>query len=171
MKFPVFKILKNSRRLTVVVALGALVIILGGSSAYAAHSNALPGSAFYPLKQLWEQGSLALAFTPAAKAQVHLNIAQDRIKATQSNTTPALVLAPTLQTVQQNLNDALNQTKNISDPSQRKDIEKSISDAATEVEKEAERENESESSSSDKQDIQSSRDQIKQVKDQTSTDN
>lgn len=170
MQFPTFKILKYSRRATTLIALGGLVILLGGSSAYAAHSNALPGSPLYPLKQLWEEGSLLLSFGPDSKAKAHLNIAQDRIKAAQSAPTPIPVLVPTLQTVQQNLNDALNQSNNVSDQSQRKEIKKSISDAAAEAEIEAEHESESsDSSGSDKQDVESASDQIKQVRDQAST--
>lgn len=170
MKFPVFKILKYSRRTTILAGLGGLVIVLGGGSAYAAHSNALPGSALYPFKQLWEKGSLLLSFSPASKAQAHLNIAQDRIKSAQSSPTPTPVLVPALQTVQQNLNDALNQSNNVSDQSQRTEIKKSISDAAAEAQKEAEHESESpDSSSTDKQDIQSTSDQIKQVQDQASS--
>lgn len=172
MKIPFSKVLKYSRRTTILAIVGGLIVILGGSSAYAAHSNALPGSPLYPLKQLWEQGSLLLSFSPAAKAQVHLNIAQDRIKAAQSSPTPIPVLVPTLQTVQQNLHDALNQSSNVTDQSQRNEIKKSVSDAASEAEKEAEQESRSsvESSSSDKQDIQSSRDQIKQIQNQASAD-
>ena len=169
MKIPVFKILKNSRRLTVLVALGGLVVVLGSSSAYAAHSSALPGSPLYPLKQLWDEGSLLLSFNPASKAQAHLKIAQDRIKAAQSSPTPTPVLVPALQEVQQQLNSALDQSNKVTDQSQRKELKKSISDTAKEAESEAEHESETESSSSDNQDIKNSSDQIKQTQDQAST--
>lgn len=172
MKFSIPGTLKSSRRPAILAVLGGLVIILGGSSAYAAHSSALPGSPLYPLKQLWEEGSLLLSFGPASKAKTHLSIAQDRIQAAQSGPTPAPVLVPTLQTVQQNLSDALNQSNKVGDQSQQKEIRKNISDTASEAEQEAEHENESsdDSSSTDKQDIQSTRDQIKQVKDRASAD-
>ncbi|GAC1392137.1 MAG: hypothetical protein NVSMB46_07100 [Candidatus Saccharimonadales bacterium] len=76
---------------------------------------------------------------------------------------------PALQTVQQQLNSALDQSNNITDQSQRKEIKKSISDTAAEAENEAQHESESESSSKDKQDVQNTSDQIKQVQDKAST--
>lgn len=169
MKVPLFKIFKYSRRATILATLGGLIVVLGSSSAYAAHSNALPGSTLYPLKQLWEKGSLLLSFSPTSKANTHLNIAQNRIKALQSSPTPTPVLVPALQEVQQQLNSALTQSNNVTDQSQRKEIKKSISDTAAEAEKEAEHDSESpDSSSTDNHDVQSTSDKIKQVHDQAS---
>ncbi len=177
MKIPPFKIFKYSRMANIVAAVGVLVIIFGATSAYAAHSNALPGSFLYPLKQLWEQGQLQMSFSPASKAQTQIDIAHDRIKAAQAvvSQTPAATngsnALPALQEAQKQLSNALDQTSNISDPTQKKEIKDSISKEAAEVEAELEQENESEShSSSDKQDIQHTSDEIKKVKDQASTD-
>ena len=171
MKIPVFKIFKYSRRASIVTVVVGLVVIFGSLSAYAAKSDALPGSTLYPLKQLWEKGQLVLSFSPVSKAQTHVSIAQDRIKAAQAVPVPTTVLVPALQEAQQQLNSALSQASGITDQTQRKEINKSISDAAAEATAEAEHASESESaSSSDKQDLQKTSDQIKQVQDQASTD-
>lgn len=178
MKIPVFKALKSSRKATILAALGGLVILLGGSSAYAARSNALPGSPLYPLKQLWEQGAVLLSFSPASKARAHLNIAQDRIKALQSSSVPTPVRAQALQTVQQNLNSALDQSNNVTDQTKRKELKDDISKEAVEAEQEVEhakevektKETDSSKSNKDKQDIKQSGDQIKQVKDRSAKD-
>lgn len=171
MKIPVFKVLKYSRRATVLAVLGGLVVVLGGSSAYAAHTNALPGSPLYPLKQLWEEGTLLMSFSPASKAQTHLNIAQDRINAVQTSPAPAPVLAPALQEVNKQLNSALDQSNSVTDQVKRKEIKKDITDAAVEAQHEAERESESpDSSSSSKQEIKNTTEQIKQVQTQASVD-
>ncbi len=176
MKIPVFKIFKYSRRASIAVAVGGLIIVFGGASAYAAKSNALPGSPLYPLKQVWEEGQMLLSFSPASKAQTQVSIAQDRIKAAQTvvSQTPAATngsnALPALQQAQQQLNKALENTNKITDPTQRKEIKKSISDAAAEAETELEHSSESESSSSsDKQNIQNTSDEIKKVQDQAST--
>lgn len=163
------KFFKYSRKTTAVVSLGALIVIFGGTSAFAAHSNALPGSPLYPLKQVWEQGQMLLSFDSASKATMHVKIAQDRIQALQATPTPTPALVPALQTVQANLNSALDQSKNVPDQTKRTEIRKSISDAAVEAEKEAQQKTEA-ASSSDQQDAQSSSDAIKSVGDQASTD-
>jgi hypothetical protein len=62
-------------------ALAALVVVVfaGGSTAYAAQ-GALPGQPLYALKtQVLEPVKLALAAGPAAKAAVHVEIAQARV--------------------------------------------------------------------------------------------
>lgn len=172
MKTPTLKIFKYSRMANIVIAVGGLVVIFGATSAYAAHSNALPGSALYPLKQLWEQGQLQLSFSPASKAQTHVDIAQDRIKVAQTPaTTNSSNALPALQQAQQHLDKALTNADKVTDPTQRKEIKKSISGAAAEAETELEHSSESESpSASDKQDIQKTSDEIKKVQDQASTD-
>jgi hypothetical protein len=174
MKLPIFKIFKYSRRASIIATVGGLIVIFGGTSAYAAHSNALPGSTLYPLKQLWEQGQLLLSFSPTSKAQAQIDIAHDRIKAAQAvvSQTPAATngsnAIPALQHAQEQLNKALSNADKITDPTQRQEIKKSISDAATEAEAELEQENES-ASDSDKQDIQHTSEEIKKVKDQASS--
>lgn len=167
---PILEYLKKSRVATILVIIVGLMVVLGGSSAYAANTNALPGSPLYPLKQIWQQASLIVALTPATKAQAQLNIAQDTIKSVQSNPAPSPVAAPALQKIQEQLKGALDQSKSVTDQTQRKQIEKKISDAATEAETEAKHQSDSQPSSSDKQDIQDTSKQIQQVKDQASTD-
>ena len=176
MKLSVFKIFKYSRRASIIATVGGLIVIFGGTSAYAAHSNALPGSTLYPLKQLWEQGQLLLSFSPTSKAQAQIDIAHDRIKAAQTvvSQTPAATngsnAIPALQEAQKRLSNALDQASDISDPIQKKEIKDDIAKEAAEVEAELEQENESESASdSDKQDIQHTSDEIKKVKDQASS--
>lgn len=177
MKIPVFKILKNSTRATIFVSIGLLVLVFGGASAYAAHTSAAPGSALYPLKQVWEQGKLLLSFSPASKAQTQVDIAKDRLKAAQTvvSQTPAATngsnAISALQQAQQQLNKALDNTDKVTDPTKRSEIKKSISDTAAEVETELEHSSESESNSaSDKQDIQHTSTEIKHIKDQAKTD-
>jgi hypothetical protein len=63
-------------------ALAALVLVVfaGGSTAFAAQ-GALPGQPLYGLKtQVLEPVAVALATTPAAKAAVHVAIAQTRVE-------------------------------------------------------------------------------------------
>lgn len=171
MTLPIFSIFRLASRLSFLITVAVIVILVGGGSAYAAHSNALPGSILYPFKQLWENGQMLLSFSPESKAQTQINIAQDRIKAAQAvvSQTPAATngsnALPALQQAQQQLQKALENTSKISDPTKRKEIEKNISDTATEAEKEAETETSS-ASSSDKQDLQQTSDQIKQLQNQ-----
>ncbi len=175
MKLPLLKTLKLTSRTGLLVAMGVVVLLLGGSSAYAAHTDALQGSTLYPLKQLWEKGQLLLSFSPASKAQTEVNIAQDRIKAAQATVsqTPAATngssAVDALQQAQQHLQQALTHVDNVSDPNQKKEIEKKISDTATEAENEVENESES-PNPSDKQDLQKTSDQINQVKQHASND-
>lgn len=176
MKIPIFKIFKYSRRASIIASIGGLIVVLGGTSAYAAKTNALPGSALYPLKQLWEQGQLMLSLSPASKAQTQVDIAHDRIKAAQSvvSQTPAATngsnALPALQEAQKQLTKALDQTSDISDPVQKKEIKDNISKEAAELEAELEQENDSKAASNDdKQGIQHTSDEIKKVKDQSSS--
>lgn len=169
MNIPVFKIFKYSRRASIIAVIGGLIVIFGGSSTYAAHSNALPGSAFYPLKQLWEKAQLVVSFSPAAKAHAQIGVAQDRVKAAQSTPAPTTVLVPALQVAQQQLSGALDQAKHVTDPVQRQEIMQHISDTATEVESEIEHESESETASvNDKQDLKKASDEVKHVQDKVS---
>ena len=135
-KLPTFTITKKA---TIIAAVSGIVLVtLGTTSAYAAQSNALPGSLLYPFKKAWEDVSLVVAPNPTAKAQTHLNIAQNRINSIQqATTTPAL---PAIQQAQQNLQSALNDAKQISDANTKKDIKKSVAEEASRVEKEIETE-------------------------------
>ncbi len=63
--------------LVVLVALGGFT---GG--AVAASSDSLPGSILYPVKRASEQVQLLLATDPASQADVHLQIANDRLNET-----------------------------------------------------------------------------------------
>lgn len=169
MKVP--KILTNSRVVIVVATVAVVLVAFGGVSAYAAHSNALPGSPLYPLKQLWEQGQLIFSFNPTAKAQAHINIAQNRLQSLQSAPVSAPVALPTIQDAQQHLNNALDQLGGITDTAKRKEVKKEVSNTAGEIETEVSHESDnSDTSSSDKQNIQQASDELKQTQAQSSTD-
>jgi spermidine/putrescine-binding protein len=171
MKIPFPKFSKRAS--IIVVAVAATVLALGGTSAYAAKSNALPGSALYPLKQAWEEVRLLTAMSPVSKAQTHIDIAHDRITSAQAAVSqtpaPAAVLVPALQEVKQQLNAALSQSSNVTDPTKRKEIKDSISKEAADAEGELEHSSESESSSGNKQDLKTTSDQIRQIHDQASS--
>lgn len=166
MKLPTIKLSKKAALIAISTAV--VILGLGGTSAYAAHSNALPGSTLYPFKRVWEEGSLLLALSPASKAKTHVGIAHNRINAAQAVPAPTTVVVPALQQAQQQLNTALDQSNKVSDPTQRKEIKDSISKEAANAESELEHSSESESSR-DKQNAQNTSDQLKQIKDQAST--
>lgn len=175
MKLPMFKIFNYSRRASMLIAGGVVVLALGGSSAYASQSNALPGSPLFPLKQLWEKSQVLVSFSPAAKARVELSIAQDRLDAAQAvvASTPAAIngsnAVSALAQAQTHLQKALEHSNKIEDHAQRAEIEKSISDTATETENEAEDIGDSDSTSpDDKQDLEKTSEHARQIRDQAS---
>lgn len=177
MILPIFKAIKYTKRTIILASIAGVVVLLGGTSAIAAKANAAPGSTLYPFKRLWEGGKLFLSFSSVSKAQTNVSIAQDRVKAAQTvvSQTPAATngsqAVDALQQAQQKLESALTQTKQISDPVQKKEVSKSISDAAKETENEIQSETESESTSStDKQNLQKTSDQVKQIQSQASAD-
>lgn len=177
MKLPMFKILNYSRRVSMLIVSGMFVLAFGSTSAYAASSNALPGSALFPLKQLWEKGQTLVSFSPAAKARAEVSIAQDRLEATQAivASTPAGTngsnAVDALEQAQQHLAKALEHSNKIEDHAERKEIKKSISEAATETENEAEDVSDSDSSSDDhKDDLSDTSEHARQIRDQASSD-
>ncbi|GAC1386499.1 MAG: hypothetical protein NVS1B7_4600 [Candidatus Saccharimonadales bacterium] len=154
-----------------IIAAGILsvaVVGLGSTSVYAARSNALPGSALYPLKQGWEQVHLFLSFSPASEAKTRVGIAHNRLLAAQQVPSPSPTFIPTLHEVNQQLNTALNQSNKISDPVKRKEIKDSVSKEANEAEVELEHSSELESTS-DKQEMKKTSDELKHLRDQAST--
>ncbi len=68
------------------IAAAALVVLIAlvgfTSGAVAASSDSLPGSILYPVKRAAEQVQLVLATDPASQANVHLQIANDRLDET-----------------------------------------------------------------------------------------
>jgi len=63
----------------VAVLLLAVVVLGGGVMVARAAYNSLPGEPLYPVKQVLEDGEILLAFSPARKAELHLEIAQERL--------------------------------------------------------------------------------------------
>lgn len=62
-----------------VAALMAISVIFGGGAAAAyASQDALPGDTLYPVKEVVEQAELAFTTNPQAKAELHLEFAQER---------------------------------------------------------------------------------------------
>ncbi len=147
---------KLSKRTTIILASSIVVLLaVGGTAAFAAQSNALPGSPMYPLKQAWENVALFVAPSPAAKAETHLNIAQNRITALQqATTTPPTVPVQVIQQAQDHLQTALDEANKISDSAKQQEVKASIAQevnkAETEIETEAKTTTSSESSSSPK---------------------
>ncbi len=110
----------------------ALVIfgVAGGSTVYAAQSS-LPGDILYPVKTVVE--NLQLAFTPdnIAKANLHIKLAQRRIdEATQQVKLNRNINVKALETVEQQLDDAI---KELSDSDDKEATENILSrlEAAT----------------------------------------
>ena len=125
--------------LTPIIALS----LIGGTTAYAASPNTLPTSPLYPLKRAWEDLTLTFALTPTAKAQVLINQANTMLNeakalAPQAATNPSIknTVASTVNDSQTTLNQALNQAKQISDPTKASEIKQEISGQA-EQEKQA----------------------------------
>jgi len=154
-----------SKKATIIVASSvAVVLLIGGTTVYAANSSALPGSFLYPLKQGWENISLAFASTPQSKAEIHVNIARDRIQTAADSTVAAPVLAPTLLELENNLDSALEQSKQVTSTMERKEIQESVKKEASRVESEVRHGAESESSHvADAKNIKKSSDAIKKI--------
>ncbi len=68
----------------VAVLLLAVVVLGGGVMVARAAYNSLPGEPLYPVKQALENGEILLAFSPERKAELHLEIAQERLAELQS---------------------------------------------------------------------------------------
>ncbi len=160
---------KLSRKAGIIVLSSATVIVaLGGTSAYAAHTNALPGSALYPFKKGWEEARILLSLSPASEAQTRVDIAHNLVQATQQLTpTPSTNVLPALQEAQQQLNSALNQSNKVSDPSKRQEIKDSISKEAADASVELEQHHKPESSN-DKRDAKNTAEQLQQIKNKAS---
>ncbi len=67
----------------VAVLLLAVVVLGGGVAVARAAYNSLPGEPLYPVKQVLEEGKVMLAFSPERKAELHLEIAQERLRELQ----------------------------------------------------------------------------------------
>ncbi len=68
-----------------VAALMAISVIFGGGAAAAyASQDALPGDTLYPVKEVVEQAELAFTTNPQAKAELHLEFAQERVAEIQT---------------------------------------------------------------------------------------
>lgn len=63
----------------VAVLLLAIVVLGGGVMVARAAYNSLPGETLYPVKQALEKGEILLAFSAERKAELHLEIAQERL--------------------------------------------------------------------------------------------
>lgn len=159
---------KITKKVAILLAAAGVVVLLGGTSAYAAHSDALPGSTLFPFKQLWEQGQLLTSFSPADKAQTNINIAKDRLNSLQ--TTAPSQATPGLQNAQNHLNAALDNSNGIKDQNERKSVKQKISDTEDEIENEVEQESKTSTDANDKQDLQKTSDDAKQVQAQAQKD-
>lgn len=164
MKIPIVKFSK--RVVIILVSVGALLVAISGTSAYAAKSNALPGSALYPFKKAWEDIALFVAPTAEIKAQTYLNIAQNRIDAVKQS--PTNTKTPVIQQAQVHLQNALTEANKVSDSKTRQEIKDSISEKTSEAEAEIESEAESSDSSTDQQNTQDAKDQNAQIQTEAS---
>jgi hypothetical protein len=164
MKIPTVKFSKKV--VIILVSVGALLAAISGTSAYAAKSNALPGSALYPFKKAWEDIALFVAPTAEIKAQTYLNIAQNRIDAVKQS--PTNTKTPVIQQAQVHLQNALTEANKVSDSKTRQEIKDSISEKTSEAEAEIESEAESSDSSTDQQNTQDAKDQNAQIQTEAS---
>ncbi len=164
MKIPIVKFSKKV--VIILVSVGALLAAISGTSAYAAKSNALPGSALYPFKKAWEDIALFVAPTAEIKAQTYLNIAQNRIDAVKQS--PTNTKTPVIQQAQVHLQNALTEANKVSDSKTRQEIKDSISEKTSEAEAEIESEAESSDSSTDQQNTQDAKDQNAQIQTEAS---
>ncbi len=68
-----------------VAALMAISVIFGGGAAAAyASQDAVPGDTLYPVKEVVEQAELTFTTNPQAKAELHLEFAQERVAEIQT---------------------------------------------------------------------------------------
>lgn len=171
MKIPIIKLSK--RAMIILASSGVLLVVASGTSAYAAQSNALPGSALYPFKKAWEDVALLVAPTAEVKAQTYLNIAQNRIDSVKQSPTNTKI--PVIQQAQVHLQNALTEANKVSDSKTRQEIKDSISEKAseaeTEIEAEIEAEAKSSDSSTDQQKTQDAKDQNTQIQAEASKNN
>jgi hypothetical protein len=61
----------------------AVAVLVGGLTSAAASGNSLPGDALYPIKLGVEQTQLALTFDPVARARLHAQFAEVRLREAQ----------------------------------------------------------------------------------------
>lgn len=154
--------IKLSKRVIIILASSVVLLVaVGGTSAYAAKSNALPGSALYPFKKAWEEVALFVAPNHEVKAQTYLNIAQNRIDSVKQS--PTSTKAPAIQQAQVHLQNALDEANKVSDTKTRQEIKDSISEKEAEAEMEMETESESSDGSKDQNNTQDSKDQETQT--------
>jgi len=165
MKMPIVKFSKSS--VFILIGLVALLAAISGTSAYAAHSNALPGSMLYPFKKAWEDVALFVAPTPAIKAQTYLNIAQNRIDAVKQSPTKATTKV--IQQAQVHLQNALDETDKISDSKTRQEIKDDISKETSRIETEIE--TSGSEGATDQQDAKDIRSQNTQIQTEASKNN
>jgi len=165
MKMPIVKFSKSS--VFILIGLVALLVAISGTSAYAAHSNALPGSILYPFKKAWEDVALFVAPTPAIKAQTYLNIAQNRIDAAKQS--PTTATTKVIQQAQVHLQNALDEADKISDSKTRQEIKDGISKETSRIETEIEtRDSEG---ATDQQDTKDAQNQNTQIQTEASKNN
>ena len=61
----------------------AVALLVGGLTSAAASDNSLPGDALYPIKLGVEQAQLAITFDPVARARLHAQFAEVRLREAQ----------------------------------------------------------------------------------------
>ena len=69
--------LPHLRQMAAVLA-AAAILVLAPAGAFVASANALPGDSTYPIKEVWEDIQLTLAFSEEAKATAYANFALRR---------------------------------------------------------------------------------------------
>ncbi len=101
-----FRSVVGSHRLLTALAALVLVVLAGGSTAAYAARGSLPGQPLYALKtKVLEPVEVALAATPAAKAQVETQIATRRVAEAQALAAQGRLDATTTQELEVNFNE------------------------------------------------------------------
>ena len=105
------RLVASRQQLTWARVVGVLFVIwlsLSTITVFAA-SDALPGQPLYPVKQLVENTQLNLTFDEAQKAQLHLNLASERLQETAVlvNTNDTAKIAPSLAAYQTEIETAV----------------------------------------------------------------
>jgi hypothetical protein len=128
-----------SQKATIIMAgSGLLLVVLGGTTAFATHSNAQPGSVLYPFKKAWEEVSLTLTVNPAVKADKHLNIADDELKNIRPEDVHSNPSQPAIIQAKQHIEDAQKEEQKVSDKSARKAIDEHIDKESSRIKAELE---------------------------------
>lgn len=121
----------NFQFITKAVALCLVVILVGGGGVAYAAQGSLPGNPLYAVKvDVTEPIQTALAVTPEAQADVHVELAQRRVEEAEALAVQGRLDATTTQQLEQNFND---QTASANDLA----VEVGQSDPAAAVEIEA----------------------------------